>query len=204
MSTNLDKTLNLIIRLDDDQGKARAFIHSAPIARQVFEQYFLVIAQTWADMVSRGFLANAGPRVAALMLRDIAQQRNEWDGQAGVANGLMAEIRRLTSVVYPSDQGWQSVTLHHAITQVGAEGAPLTEDDVGEAESRIVFFIVASAMALSAQREAILSVSGRVWRFRVERLSCTDLIDSLRTSRAADVTGEKPAKPKAKASSIPR
>jgi len=86
----LDKALNLVIPIDQDEG--RIYVHSTPISLEVFEKYFLAISKTFAAIYSEGLNVLAGPRVAALMLRRVSDD-------LGLDTGLIDEIRRLSNVI---------------------------------------------------------------------------------------------------------
>ena len=109
----IDAKLNIVIEVETADGSV--FVHSTPLSRDVFERYFLVIGQTFAELVGKGLSLLSGPRVAALLLKDVAQRGRVWDGPGGVANGLMAEVRRLSNVIMPGPAGWRTVPLQDAI-----------------------------------------------------------------------------------------
>ena len=78
----IDRRLNLVIPIDGAAG--RFYLHSMPVSRVVFEQYFLVLAKTFSAIYGEGLSALSGPRVAAMMLKRIAQRDGSWEGQDGV------------------------------------------------------------------------------------------------------------------------
>ncbi|MBZ4119997.1 hypothetical protein JYG52_24210, partial [Escherichia fergusonii] len=88
----IDKKLNLAIPLERANGQT-IHIHSTPIAEQTFRQHFEIIAQVHSAVFGEGYGALAGPRVAAMLLRKIAEHHDAWSGPGGVEMTLMAEIR---------------------------------------------------------------------------------------------------------------
>ena len=54
----INRALNLVIPIDSEKGQL--FVHSTPISREIFEQYFLVISKTFAAIFSEGLGAIAG------------------------------------------------------------------------------------------------------------------------------------------------
>ena len=64
---SIDKRLNLVVPIDRDDGTI-LYVHSTPLPRPVFERYVRVIAKTFAEIVTGGYSAAAGPRIAALLL----------------------------------------------------------------------------------------------------------------------------------------
>lgn len=187
----IDRKLNLVLPLEDE-GKT-LYVHAMPISRQVFERYFKVISKTFNEIYTGGHGVISGPRVAAMLLKSNAETMGEWDGEAGVERGLMAEIRRLTNVVALTDQGWQSVPY-----EVARKEGMLDDDTASEVENVIVFFIVASSVHLKAELPAILKTLSGLWNVRVESSNCTDFASSLETLTEIENTGAKVAR-----SSIP-
>src|ERR1017187_5798377 len=136
----IDKNLNLVIPVERADGSV-AHVFSTPIGRMVFEKYYMVIARTYNTIYNGGLGIMSGPRVAAMVLKEIAISIDAWDGQEGVERGLMQEIRRLTTVLALGENGWEPLPIHEAI----AKGI-LDEDDVSEVENALVFFTVAFHM----------------------------------------------------------
>src|SRR3954465_11092498 len=96
LNLRIDKRLNLVIPIETSIGTV--FVHSCPIRREIFEKYFLIISKTFAAIYSEGLNVIAGPRVALMMLKQIAINANAWEGNDGVESGLLNEIRRITNV----------------------------------------------------------------------------------------------------------
>lgn len=187
----IDRRLNLVIPIDRADGTI--YVHSAPISRPVFEQYFKVIAQTFSAIYTQGLGFTSGPRVAAWLLRDQATKAGVWDGEAGVERGLMNEIRRLSNVVVPSARGWTTIPFQDAV-----DGGSINDDDRSEVENAIVFFIVASSMHTRKELPAVLEGSTALWGAQTTSLNCTEYANSLPTPTATENTGGT-----VKASSIP-
>jgi len=170
----IDKRLNLVVQVETGEGVI--YVHSTPVSREVFEQYFLVISKTFAAIISEGLSFISGPRVAALMLKKIATEAGVWEGRDGVSNGLMAEIRRLSNVVIPSETGWRTVPLQDAIDK-----KLLDEADVAEVEGLITFFICASAMSRKNEIRSVLERMA-LWGSSITSLNSTEFAASLPTS----------------------
>jgi hypothetical protein len=173
----INKKLNLLVEVDTDDGTI--FVHSTPLAREVFERYFLIIGKTFASIISEGLSFVSGPRVAAMMLRKIAQDAGVWDGRDGINNGLMAEIRRLSNVVIPSASGWVTMPFQDAIDK-----KEMDEEDIAEVEGLITFFICASAMSRKNEIAPILEKM-RLWGALTTLLNSTEYAASLPTSTTA-------------------
>src|SRR6516164_7582064 len=100
----LNRKLNLVLDVETEKGTVH--IHSTPISRTVFEDNFLVISRAFTSVYTNSLGPVTGPRVAALLLRDEAKKMDVWDK---TQQSLIAEIHRLTSVIFPGDSGWETV-----------------------------------------------------------------------------------------------
>lgn len=182
----LDRSLNMVVPVERSDG-TMAYIHATPISRDVFNQFFLVIAKTFTAIYAEGLGPIAGPRVAGKLLKKVAADMGQADQ---VENGLMAEVRRLINVIAPG-----SPTLPIAIAL--AQGV-IDQDDVEEAENAIVFFMLVSAMHKKRDVPAILEGAVALWGAQTTSSTCTEYASSLPTLTPAAATG-----PKAPRSSIP-
>lgn len=181
----IDAKLNLIVPIVDDEDKPVAYVHSMPIARETFERYFVVISKAFSAIYGEGLSFVAGPRVAALMLRKIAEDVGEWEGIEGVKDGLLGEVRRLSSYIGPTPDGWAPIPLEDAVHR-----GLLSADDLAEVENAIAFFIVASAMHKKTALRQTLDGATKLWGARVTSLNSTEFAVSLKTLIADGTTGE--------------
>lgn len=186
----LDKRLNLIIPVE--RGDATVYVHSMPIGRECFETYFLPLSKTFAAIYSEGLGILGGPRIAALMLKRVSTELGIWDGDAGVARGLMAEIRRLTNVVAPGANGWETFPFQDAVSRQYFDA-----DDIAEIENALVFNSAAWAMHRKAEAAEVMAGAARLWGAQTSPLNCTGYTASLPT-----LTETAPSTPKV-ASSVP-
>lgn len=176
----IDAKLNIVVEIETSDGSI--FVHSTPISNDVFEKYFLVISKTFAALISQGLSFVSGPRVAALMLKKVATDMGVWDGVDGVQNGLMAEIRRSSNVMFPTPAGWQMIPYHTAI-----EREMLDAQDVNECDGIIAFFICASAMSRRSEIGPVLDQMV-MWGARSTSFNCLAYRDSLPTSTPAETS----------------
>ncbi len=211
----IDKRLNLIVPiygdavavLDakgapvfDDQRQPKmttpvvAHVHSQPLSEEVVDLHFMTLAQTYSAIFSRGLGMVGGPAIAMRLLRTIAMENGVWEdsnGQVGVKNGLVEEIRRLTTVVVPNPTGgWQQVPL-----QVAVDGGNLSTEDRTEVENAIVFFIAASAVLNRSMRRPMLEAAAELWGAHVSSSTSTELASSLGTSTVTGSSGAKSPAP---------
>jgi hypothetical protein len=179
----LDARLNLVIPVTQDDGTT-IFIHSAPISREVFETYFLVISKTFSEIYTEGLNIVAGPRVAKMMLRKVATQMGDgvWED---VQFGLIQEIRRLTNIAVPGANGWTQLPFHLAL-----ERRLLDEEAAWEAENTIVFFTVSYLMHKRPVMAAVMQRMNDLWGMQTTSSNVTAYIGSLTTSTAPESSGE--------------
>jgi hypothetical protein len=183
----LNKKLNIVLPIE------RGHVHAVPISREIFNRYFITLSKTFSALYTENLSVTAGPRVAALLLKKVAQADGEWEGQDGVENGLMNEIIRLANVVLPTDQGWKSMPLYEAIRQ-----NMLDEDEKAEVENSLVFFTCVSSMHKRTDLDVTLKMMVSLWGGQTTLLDSTEFANSLPTSTPDGSTGERE-----KASSIP-
>src|SRR5208282_3897980 len=110
-----------------------------------------------------------------------AEEMGIWEGEAGVKNGLINEIHRLTNMAVSSDKGWEMVPLHTAITK-----KLIDEDTLAEVEGELIFFTLVTRMNKREQSKAILEVACNLWGSQITLLDITAYMSSLPTSTAAE------------------
>lgn len=150
------------------------YVYSSPLSAEVFRRYWKVFSKTFAVIMNEGLHVTAGPRIAAMAMRDTASELGQLDGLDGVEHGVFDEIKRTSVIVMPTDKGWQQIPLHDAIT-----GNLLSEEDVSEVENILCFFTVISAMLRAAERLPILEGAARLWDARIISSNCSEFIGSL-------------------------
>lgn len=174
----LDERMNLVIPLYRDTSEDTppyAYVHSSPISRESFEEHYLLLAKTFASIFGENLAEASGPRVAALVLNDIA--RKSRAGNSSVDGpGLMNEIRRISFIIMKMPNGkWESFPYDSA-------RADLDPDDISEVENSLVFFIVLSSMLPRRRLADILPGAVTVWGAQTSFLNFTDFRNSLQTS----------------------
>jgi hypothetical protein len=189
----ISRKLHLVIPLERDEGDL--YIHSTPIGMPVFERYHMVLSKAFATIYTQGLSWVAGPRVAAMVLKNVAEGMGVWAGVDGVENGLMAEIKRLTNLFAPAPDGagWRMIPLDDALDR-----EMMDEDEASEVTNALAFFTVAWHMHSHQDRENVMSGAVKLWGGQLSSLNATDFMSSLPTSTLAESTGGK-----ATASSMP-
>lgn len=137
----INEKLNLVLPLRrDEEGVPVVWGYHTPISQEVFEACFRVLGATKAAMFAKGdsYLARVGPQVASLLLKDEAVKDRADRGMPPSdeeAVALLADLKRLTLVMAPGQNGWEQVPVDVAIAR-----GTIDADDWREAESGLVFF----------------------------------------------------------------
>jgi hypothetical protein len=167
----LDKNLNLVVPIETEAGTVH--VHSMPIRRETFEQFFLVLSKTLNSIYTEGLQNVIGPRIAALMLRE--QARNIGISDEKLAE-LFDEIRRLSNAYVRTADGWQQVGLANCVLR-----GYLTEDEMREAEGFIVFFTCIWHIHRKHEVLSFLQPMKDLWDVQTTSLNATAYRDSLPT-----------------------
>ena len=176
----IDRKLNLVVPVYDDEGDKTYYVHAMPLSREVFEQHFKLLAKTFNALYAQG-LGIAGPRVAALTLKSVAKEDGDGTGAA-----LLAEMHRLANVLVPKGSGgYEMVPWEEALAKNF-----FSEDDAAEVENALTFFIVASCMHKKREMPGVMDVLNGNWGADTSPLPPMEYASSLRTSTATATTGE--------------
>lgn len=176
----ITKNLNLVIPIDRDDG-SQLFLHSTPIASDVFKQYWLLAGQTMNALYTKG-VGLFAPRYACEMLHEVAKENAGPDPQRQAqevdrAERFVAEIRRMTNVFLLGKSGWEMRPLDDA-----KSASLIDADEAEEIDGALVFFTCGSRSHRKADQEQVNGALS-LWGARIESLSCTDFRSSLPTSK---------------------
>lgn len=188
----IDRSLNLVLTVQLADG-GEAHVHSVPITRQVYERYFLIMARAFARIFNEGLGHVSGPRVAYLMLRDVAGEERWPD----VERGLIAEIERLTNVAVLGPEGWQL----QPFASLVAHGT-LSQEDRLEVLNELVFFTLLVRIGKPAQARGMMALVGTLWGSRTTSSPATEWTRSLPISTPDASSGETAATSSQTASTI--
>ena len=183
----INEKLNLVIPLYREEGSEHvyAYIHSTPLSREAFEANYLLLSKTFTAIHAEGLGEIAGPRVAGLMLRDIAKRMIGEGDIGGLVTPLLNEIRRLTMAIMGSDAGWEAVPYQEAINRKLLDAA-----DFAEVENALVFFTVAYALYPRRQLRSLLNGAATMWGALITSYNSTEYRDSLTRLTPAENTGD--------------
>lgn len=176
----INKKLNLVITLDNDDG-SKYYVHAKPFSREAFEANYLLFSQAFSSMIESGIQVTAGPRVAALVLKDLAKKQ----GREADYAAIIAEIKRTANVIRGGSEGFAPKLLSTAVAH-----GEVDEDDLTYIEGVICFFTLTSAMWRGERLDASLGFMSGLWGAQTTSLDCTEFMSSLRTATTEDSTGE--------------
>jgi hypothetical protein len=189
----INKKLNLVIPIDTENGKI--WVHSVPIAKEVFESNYLVLTKTLSNLYANGIGPSFSPRIALYCLKDTAKEIDETND---VSSNLLNEIYRLTNVLMPSNGQWQTIPF------VEVKNKKLIDEQyLSEVENAIVYFIVASAVHLKSELQMAFLGLKNSWSAQTTLLTVTEFGNYLLTLTKDESSGEKSAIMAPKQSSVP-
>ncbi len=181
----INEAVNLVVPVGDKQA------FHVPVTREVFEANYRILAATKAALSSKGiyYQMDAGPKIAALTLRDEArkdaEERGDTDdngvGRDVMAKAILSEIKRLTTILCPSAAGFDMLPVDAAI-----QGGHIDADDWREAESAIVFFTCLYALSAKAMKTKTAEAVASILQGLTTSSSLSEFCDSLRTSMQAE------------------
>lgn len=176
----INKKLNLVIPMETDDG-GKYFIHARPFSREAFEVNYLLFSQAFSKMIESGIQVTAGPRVAGMVLKDLAATQ----GNKEAYDSIISEIKRTTTVIKGGKDGFEGKNLSSAVAH-----GDIDDDDLAYIESTICFFILTSAMWRGDKLAASLAFMSGLWGVQTTSLDYTDYISSLRTLTEDETSGE--------------
>lgn len=175
--------------------------YHTPIARAVYEMHYSVINATKAALSRKGihYQMGSGPRIANLVLKDEgikdAAERDIVDGQGRPLDertpALLAEIKRLTTVLVPGLNGYENLPIDVAISQ-----GKIDEEDWSEIEAAIVFFTCHVMPAKKSNRASIAAATASVLNGSITSSAPMEFSASLPTSMKTDALPSPASSPK--------
>jgi hypothetical protein len=177
----ISRRMNLVTPIETDAGII--YVHSVPISKAVYRQHFLPLSKTFAAIFGQGLNVIAGPRVAYMMLEDIAKSDKAWDGTHGIKNTLVQEIIRNSTAIIPVEgKGWEEIPLDVAISRDIVD----PDDVLGE----IVFFTCVYTINKPAQAKSLMEDVSSLWNSVCTSQTAMEWLTSLQTSTNKESSGE--------------
>ncbi|HQT68620.1 MAG TPA: hypothetical protein PLC74_13565 [Acetobacteraceae bacterium] len=129
--TQITGDLKLVVPIRDGFSA-----YHTPISREVYDHCFRVLRDAKVDLIgtsARHAFAARGD--AALYLREAGRKLAADGGEDGGASALLVDLKRLTMVLVPTDQGFSTMPVDAAIS-----AGKMKADEWSDVESSIVFF----------------------------------------------------------------
>lgn len=181
---SINDALNLVIPVRSNDSGVEIYAYHTPISREVFEANYRPLAAAKSALSAKGvyYMMDAGPKIAALTLKDEGKKDAQEQGDAGDGgvSALLGEIKRLTMILAPSGGTWNMLPVDGAIAQ-----GIIDADEWSEAESAIVFFTFHSALSRKAERARVATATASVLKGWSTSSSATEYIASLPTSTSS-------------------
>ena len=181
----IDRKLNIVIPIETE-SKGLIYVHSTPISRDVFEQFYLELGKVFSqcfDAINQAHLALTAPQLAYPALKTMAIKAGNWEE---VKKGLINEIVRLTNVLVTGEKGWESIPLDLAIKR-----EILDEDEESEVLSALTFFTAICRVAPKDLRMSFLEMAGSLRSWELTSLDSTEYLNGLTIPVKAVTTGKK-------------
>lgn len=181
----IDRKLNIVIPIETE-SKGLIYVHSTPISRDVFEQFYLELGKVFSqcfDAINQAHLALTAPQLAYPALKTMTIKAGNWEE---VKKGLINEIVRLTNVLVIGEKGWESIPLDLAIKR-----EILDEDEESEVLSALTFFTAICRVAPKDLRMSFLEMAGSLRSWELTSLDSTEYLNGLTISAKIVVTGKK-------------
>lgn len=176
----------------------RVYAFHTPVSREIFEMNYRILAATKSALASKGshYLMSAGPRIAAMTLKDEGRKdaaaRGSFDEQGTLIDNetkaFLAELKRLTMVLCAGPNGWDLLPVDTAIS-----GGRMDDEDWEEVISAIVFFTSHVSMAKKADRPVATKATASLLGASITSLTPTEFAASLQNSTPAEPTKRTPS-----------
>ena len=176
----INDALNLVLPVrSNEDGEPLIWAHHTPISTDVFRANYRIIAETNAAIWGKGikYAATAGARIANLTLLDISKADAQEHGIEDAGPALLAEIKRLTLILAPGANGFETLPVDVAIAR-----KVIDADDWDEAEGSLCFFTAAFHLAKRAGRKKFSELIASVIAGSTTSLGPTEYGSSLRQS----------------------
>ena len=179
----VNDSLQVVVPVRENDSGPSVCAYHVPISREVFEANYRILAATKAQLASKGiyYQMDSGPRIAAMALRDEgkrdAESRGDFDDGGkprDEAAPLLAEIKRLTTILVPSPDGWDMLPVDAAISQ-----DKIDADEWQEALSALVFFTCHYALAKKRQRLEMANAMSSILSASITSSSLSEYVSSL-------------------------
>lgn len=182
----IDKRLNLVLEVERED-KSTCYVHSVPISRNMWKTHYTFLSMSINSLYADGFPPSTCARITYNRMLEIAEEQKERFGD--LQKTLFAEIWRLTNVIVPGENGYETVPFYNAMR----DEKLLDADNVEEVQNFICFFTAASWVhGLSRkEREAFQQLMTSGFGVQITSLPVTEYKNSIPISKQEENIGEK-------------
>lgn len=194
----IDDDLNIVLPLRESEDGPLSYIYHTPISKEVFKANYRALAAVKSELASKGteYQMLTGPQIAALAMRDemMAQAMRAGDvDESGepnpkIANAFFAELARLTTVIVPTNTGWQKKPVDAAVRD-----GDVDEDEWEEMEAALVFFTSHYWLMKKAKRAEMADATASLLEGFVTSSPISECRDFLPTLMNAETSEPKEA-----------
>jgi len=182
----INRRLNLVLTVDRADGST-VHVHSVPVSQAVYEAHYTFFAKVMSSLYEDVQNPTMVARIAYLRMRDLIRKDSELPNHArkfaGVESGLLADMWRLTNVIAPGANGYETIPFLEA-----EQRGLIDQEDCSEIRNDIAFFTVASWIHSSKERPGMYELLDNTGA-QTTSLDVTEYLRSLPTLKPAASTG---------------
>lgn len=181
----LDKRLNLVLEVERDD-KSVVYVHSIPISRQMWKTHYTFLSMAITSMYDDGFPPSMCARICYQRMQELAEQHKDRFGD--LSRTLFAEIWRLTTILVPTDHGYEDIPFYNVMKN----GKDLDQDNIEEVQNFICYFTAASWVhGLNRKdREAFQQLLTKGFGVQITALQLTEYKNTVPISKSEENIGE--------------
>lgn len=175
----IDRKLNVVF--DAPYGNSICYVHSVPVRSEIFHQFFWTIGRVYSRLIEQGINTAVCHKLVYLALEEDAKLRNEWDDNIipetsetkhGIKSVFVNEIMRLTNVIYPTANGYESKPL-----EIMFLDQKFDQEDVLE---RCIFFTITSLLSTRMEYLGFMARFAKIYPlWQLTSLNSTEFQHSL-------------------------
>lgn len=190
----INAALNLVfpVRITDPDEKGNTttlvWAYHTPISPEIFETYYRIIAAARNELFQGPNLearwrraAEDAPVIGRNVLLDAATRDAERYDGANLGPTFLAELDRLTTILAPGEQGFQTTPFSTAL-----ERNMISSAEAKEVQSVLVFFTCGYVMTKASSKEWAANLSARLLMGSITSSSATEFLASLAISTPAE------------------
>jgi hypothetical protein len=194
----INDDLKLVLPLREDAKGVQVYAYHTPISREIFEANYRLLAATKAELLVKGmpYFMGVGPTIATLALMDEAKKDSialnnldhEGKPDCRTAKALLEDLKRLTVVLVPTENGYKDMPIDAAISS-----KKIDMEEWLEVQANIVFFTCCYSLVKNSDKQAIAISAASHMMGLVTSSAPMEFINSLPTSTTEETSESKTA-----------